>query len=767
MTVCADNLTKTDAVAAGCENAGHEAYWTCSCGKVYADEAATTEITDLTAWLAKDGEGYIAAIGHDWKVSSYTVTDDTHTANYVCGNDASHTKSGAAEEHNYTYDAENHKCVCDKVEEFTITWTVDGDTYDTTNQAFNTVLVLPDSEPVKEGHTFTGWFTAAEGGQQVTAETVFTNTEATTYYAQWKANEYDLTILDLEYNTIDTIKVPYGANIMDYIQDVTVEPIYIVNADQLQKMEHAGIWTVDGTGEDLESTDTMPAEAVTIFPQGIGTGWEYDGTGWSYLIDGSFQNSGWTLINHADYLENGTGSDWYYLDPESDFGYRAEGAARVPYPTEAINGVTYAVDQESKEYEENKNGSFIDAEKAWFVFADDGKFQSTLTGMGTYNGAVRYVENGYIAWHPGLVEIDGSYYCFKPDAVNGGNKLYTGMVYVNRTNDLVSENGYYYFDAATGALCQYTGITEIDGTLYYFTEGYRLAEGAGLVKVGSEYIYVRSSGKLVVNAEYYVPANSLNIVPGTYSFDENGYMIQPELTTKNGVYFENNGWFYYVDGVKAYNAGLISVTDVNWYNGDAVETLSGTIYVRSNGQLATGVYYVTNTNGHETIQTGDKLTFSDKGLMEATKNGIVDGYYYVNGKIAYNAGLIEYNGGYIYVRSNGVVVMNTTYWITNVNDTGVVAKQYTFDENGFLQNPEFVADQKNGIVEVDGVLYYYENGNLAYAAGLLKLSDDNGEFYIYVRSNGQLATGKYWPTNCNGYDVQGALDFGTDGKCYI
>ncbi len=52
-------LTKTDAKDATCTEAGNKAYWTCSvCGKVFADEAATTETTveKMT----------VAATGHDW-----------------------------------------------------------------------------------------------------------------------------------------------------------------------------------------------------------------------------------------------------------------------------------------------------------------------------------------------------------------------------------------------------------------------------------------------------------------------------------------------------------------------------------------------------------------------------------------------------------------------------------------------------------------------------------------------------------------------------
>ena len=93
--------------------------------------------------------------------------------------------------------------------------------------------------------------------------------------------------------------------------------------------------------------------------------------------------------------------------------------------------------------------------------------------------------------------------------------------------------------------------------------------------------------------------------------------------------------------------------------------------------------------------------------------------------------------------------------------SGVKAGSYRFDANGVMQNPKFETEGAlNGIV--DG--YYYIDDEIAYGAGLLFLKDE--KCYIYVRSNGMLATGKYWITNHNGSLPEGMYDFGTDGKLY-
>ena len=79
---------------------------------------------------------------------------------------------------------------------------------------------------------------------------------------------------------------------------------------------------------------------------------------------------------------------------------------------------------------------------------------------------------------------------------------------------------------------------------------------------------------------------------------------------------------------------------------------------------------------------------------------------------------------------------------------------YTFDENGHL------VKLKEGIVEEDGILYYYENGSRTYA-GLIVV---DGEYY-YAKSNGELAVDcVYWVFKNNDLVPQGEYLFNEDGK---
>lgn len=81
----AHKLTKTEAKAATCTEAGYNEYWTCkTCGKYFSDEKGENAIADLAAW--KTGDGKINATGHNYGDITYTWSDGNTscTAKKVC-----------------------------------------------------------------------------------------------------------------------------------------------------------------------------------------------------------------------------------------------------------------------------------------------------------------------------------------------------------------------------------------------------------------------------------------------------------------------------------------------------------------------------------------------------------------------------------------------------------------------------------------------------------------------------------------------------------
>ena len=72
--------------------------------------------------------------------------------------------------------------------EYVVTWDLGAGQSETTEQTYGEKLVLP-TDPERKNAEFLGWFTEKDGGTEVTANTVFKETAATTYYAHWEITE--------------------------------------------------------------------------------------------------------------------------------------------------------------------------------------------------------------------------------------------------------------------------------------------------------------------------------------------------------------------------------------------------------------------------------------------------------------------------------------------------------------------------------------------------------------------------------------------------
>ena len=138
-------------------------------------------------------------------------------------------------------------------------------------------------------------------------------------------------------------------------------------------------------------------------------------------------------------------------------------------------------------------------------------------------------------------------------------------------------------------------------------------------------------------------------------------------------------------------------------------------------------------------------------------NGIVnkDGvlYYYENGNPKERF-LFEYEGAYYYSRYNGALVVNNKYYAYKVDAScDLPVGHYEFGADGKMLQ---------GIVEKDGVLYFYENGNPV-EKGLFEYEGN----YYYTRYNGALVVdGKYYAYKVDAdCDLPvGHYEFGADGK---
>ena len=469
---------------------------------------------------------------------------------------------------------------------------------------------------------------------------------------------------------------------------------------------------------------------ITLYAQWqFWNGWFTDVNGKQYYKDGELQKTGWTVID----------GNTYYLDTET--GYAATGITTL-IPDGATEEARCVFDANGV-FQKNVIGVYSVGNDTYWLNSGIIEEEAGLKRVVKENGEVNYY---YFAVQKNLEERDGLTLsaAVKSTVLNGKD------CWLHKTNGLAlpewgyyfDENGIILHDEDTGK----NGILKAGEDLFYYVDGIKAP--AGMIKIGDDYYYANSKGQLIVNQTYYCSRMNGLMEEGTYAFDAEGKLIQG-ATDKNGIVKDDDGVLrYYVNGKVTY-VGLIEI-DGDFY------------YVRSNGEVVTDcVYWITWTHG---LKEAGYYTFDENGKLTGTpKNGIVeeDGvlHYYVNGKLTY-AGLIKIGDDYYYVNSKCEVVRDCDYYISWTHDLLPQGK-YHFDADGKLTGS--VAPLKNGIYEEDGSLYFYRNGERAYA-GLIQIDGD----YYYVRSTCEVVHDRsyyvYWT---HGLMPEGYYNFDSAGRMIL
>ena len=388
-------------------------------------------------------------------------------------------------------------------------------------------------------------------------------------------------------------------------------------------------------------------------------GWFTDVNGKQYYKDGELQKTGWTVIDGKT----------YYLDTET--GYAATGIATL-IPDGAMEEARCVFDAEGV-FQSDVTGVYSvgadtywlnsgiieeeaglkrvvkeDGEVNYYYFGEDSKACKATAEKNQYlvektnglalPGGINYTfgEDGVIAHFAdtsirgiyfdesssnyyycidgviianGLMLIDGSYYYAR---TSSGAFVCGRSYWITKTNGLL-DAGIYTFDDAGKIIFPEkpkNGIVAENESLYYYVDG--VLTGAGLIKIGNDYYYVRTSTGEVVHGRSYWVTDTNDLLPaGPYTFDTDGKMINPPVVdpnpdpdptpdVKNGIVAENGSLYYYENGVLT-GAGLIQL------NGDYY-------YVKtSNCEVVHGrSYWITVTNG--LLPTGQYM-FADNGKL--------------------------------------------------------------------------------------------------------------------------------------------------------
>ena len=520
-------------------------------------------------------------------------------------------------------------------------------------------------------------------------------------------------------------------------------------------------WVIDGkvVAEEDYLKGTMPSFKGST-DKAPDENYRYTFTGWSPEVVAAEEDATYT----AQYSE--TARVFYTIT------FNANGGEGSMEPQRFEVGVDTALNTNAFA---RKNYKFIGwntaADGSGATYADQGAILELTGDMTLYaqwqiwNGwftdvnGKQYYKDGELQ-KTGWTVIDGNTYYL--DTETG----YAATGITTLVPDGATEKARCVFDAEGVFQSDVTGVYSVGADTYWLNSGI-IEEEAGLKRIVKEngevnYYYFAVQKNLeeregltlsaavkstVLNGKdcWLHKTNGLALPEWGYLFDENGVILHDKDTGKNGILKDGEDLFYYVDGIKA-PAGMIKIGD-DYY------------YANSKGQLIVNqTYYCSRMNG---LMEEGTYAFDAEGKLipgATDKNGIVkdeDGVlrYYVNGKVTY-VGLIEIDGNFYYVRSNGEVVNDCVYyisWTHGLKEAGY----YTFDENGKL-----TGTPKNGIVEEDGVLHYYVNGTLTYA-GLIKIGDD----YYYVNSKCEVVRDcDYYISWTHGLKEAGYYTFDENGK---
>ena len=337
--------------------------------------------------------------------------------------------------------------------------------------------------------------------------------------------------------------------------------------------------------------------------------------------------------------------------------------------------------------------------------------------------------------------------CGDIDTENGLHNI-NGVNYYVLAGELASgwitiEEEWYYFDKTNFAGVD--GDNYADGDIKFTFDNGRIVTGA----------WVRNSNGL---RYWYGPGyyRDTSLDPSScraYEIDGKTYLFSRQGYVQTGIAY----WMYRLLGTTGetlyYDCGTDGVATLltGPYNGRFYKDgkilqayqlvqFNGDYYFVSDGHKFakdTTIYLTSKYVEGYTFEDGTPLgvgyyTFDSEGKM-VVKNGVVDGYLYINGVQQKAYQLVEYNGDYYFVGDYHKVVTNAKVWLTSQYVEG-----YTFEDGTPLGVGYYTFDSEGKMVVKNGVVdgYLYINGVQQKAYQLVEY---NGDYY-FVGDNHKVVT---------------------------
>ncbi len=433
-------------------------------------------------------------------------------------------------------------------------------------------------------------------------------------------------------------------------------------------------------------TMALPVSAA----QSEETGWQKTANGYIYVTENGFAATGETVIDGNYYLFAPNGilqTGWqtvgglrYYYVPEThsiQYGwiqwrdaeyYVTKGTGKATGITQTDLGLCFfdeygvlrygwQTDADGNRYYADINGVLTTGEVVIdampYLFDDNG---IQLLGWQTIHGNRYYFNeegNGRYQW---LIQGDCRYYLTPETGAYVGEHAIDGLPYAFDENGVqylewytFSDGSVAYFDPDTGDAV--TGMQSIDGSLYYFSDDYRMQ--TGFQTIADAVYYFTETGSLQTGffeadgSRYYSDADGvlqtgwLTVEGNRYYCDEAGVILTAWQTIDGITYYFNpmgmmcsgwqfiDGYTYYFDEDGTMLTGIITVKDKHyaldaqgrrmgegWFDTDDARyfcNADGTLF--TGWRLIDGKYYYFNSNGTMAVSTTvDSYIIDENGV---------------------------------------------------------------------------------------------------------------------------------------------------------
>ena len=314
-------------------------------------------------------------------------------------------------------------------------------------------------------------------------------------------------------------------------------------------------------------------------------------------------------------------------------------------------------------YEAKKNVVYVSSAKGngllpegYYLFKEDCSMADEEFGI--WQNALRYIRKGQPCFAGLILNTEGKIIYIGSDCTLGKGIC---AVPANKTNGLLAEGTYAFGE--DGVLMD-NAFAMWQGNMCYMRNGQPYA--AGLVQIGSDIYYIRSSCQAATGMYWVSPDKTNGILEtGFYLFTDNGALI-------DGRFADWKGEECYIKMGQPYYAGVIE------YNGKL-------IYVGSNCKMNTGVCYITKAAGNGLLEEGYYYFKEDGELLSSGFAKWTDGvtYYFENGQRC-AAGVVVVDGSVYYINS-GCQAVTGRYYVSESKGNGILKEGvYTFDANGVL-----------------------------------------------------------------------------------